>query len=305
MMFLCFHSKDPIILDVVSKKAQQVFSDIAKFDIHKDVEFLNKLSPQTKIHYLSEKSTKETKRELLEASDMSSEIVEVRYSLVQDVTNIEELSMVNKILYAFSLVQVLGQIIKRYLPGDLEDRITLTKVCYDLGLHTIKYVFDQIEHEIPSVQKDLALCILARNPSITSENLSSATNDWIWSLSESICMSSIKNISRNVGAPELQKVYKLILERYPDIAYEFIDISIELDHFEKLPERKIIELAKRLDESKNYFCKDLLRLLFIYHIYQFYTPISQIQRIASALGLERILTEPNVFLPGRKMLPLK
>lgn len=306
MMFLCFHSKDPIILDLVTKKAQQIFSDIGKFDIHKDVEFLNKLSPQTKIHYLSEKSTKETKKELLEASDaIISEIGEVRYSLLQDVTNIEELSIVDKILYAFSSVQVLGQIIKRYLPGDFEDRITLTRECYDLGLHTIKYVFDQIGQEISSVQEEVALCILERNPSIMSEELSSATNGWIWLLCESICMSSMKNISHNVGAPELQKVYKEILDRYPDIAYEFIDISIELDHFEELPESKIVKLAKKLDESKNYFCKDLLSLLFIYHIYQFYTPMRQIQRIASALGLERILTEPNIFLPGKKMLPRK
>lgn len=306
MMFLCFHSKDPIILDLVTKKAQQIFSDIGKFDIHKDVEFLNKLLPKTKIHYLSEKSTKETKRELLEASDaVISEIGEVRYSLVQDVTNIEELSIVDKILYAFSSVQVLGQIIKRYLPGDFEDRIKLTRECYDLGLHNIKYVFDQIEPEIPSVQEEIALCILERNPSIMSEELSSATNTWIWSLCESICMSCMKNISHNVGAPELQKVYKEILNRYPDIAYEFIDISIELDHFEELPQSKIVKLAKKLDESKNYFCKDLLSLLFIYHIYQFYTPMQQIQRVASALGLERTPTEPNIFLPARKILPRK
>lgn len=306
MMFLCFHSKDPIILDLVTKKAQQIFSDIGKFDMHKDVEFLNKLSPQTKIHYLSEKSTKETKKELLEASDaVISEIGEVRYSLVQDVTNIEELSIVNKVLYAFSSVQVLGQIIKRYLPGDFEDRITLTRECYDLGLHTIKYVFDQVEQEIPSVQEEVALCILERNPSIMNEELSSATNSWIWSLCESICLSSMKNISHNVGAPELQKVYKEILDRYPDIAHEFIDISIGLDHFEELPESKIVKLAKKLDESKNYFCKDLLSLLFIYHIYQFYTPIQQIQRISSALGLERTPTEPNIFLPAKKILPRK
>jgi hypothetical protein len=306
MMFLCFHSKDPIILDSVTKKAGQIFSDIGKFDIHKDVEFLNRLSPQTKIHYLSAKSTEETKKELLEASDaVFSEVGEVRYSLSQDVTSIEELSIVNKILYAFSSVQVLGQIIKRYLPGDFEDRITLTRECYDLGLHTIKYVFDQIGQEISSVQEELASCILERNPSIMSAELSSATNSWIWLLCQSICISSMKNISHNVGAPELQKVYKEILVRYPDIAYEFIDISIELDHFEKLPEGKIVKLAKKLAESKNYFCRDLLSLLFVYHIYQFYTPVPQIQRVASALGLERILTEPNIFLPAKKRLPRK
>lgn len=306
MMFLCFHSKDPIVLEVIINKAQQIFSGMGEFDIHKDVEFLNKLSPQTKVRYLSDKPTKETKKELLEASDsISNEIGEIRYGLVQDVKNLEELSIVSKILYAFSLVKVLGQIIRRYLPGDLEDRINLTKEAYDLGLNNIKYVLGQIEREMPSVQEDLALCILKRNPSITNDKLAIATNDWIWALSESICMSSIKNISHNVGAPELQKVYRLIIERYPGIAYEFIDISIELDHFEDLPERKIIKLAQKLDESKNYFCKDLLSLLFVYHIYQFYTPMPQVQRIASALGLERILTEPNIFLPGRKMLPRK
>ena len=304
MMFLCFHSKDPIILELLNQKAQQVFSDLGKFDIHKDVEFLNKLSPQTKVHYLAKKSGKETKRELLEASDAASaEVADMQYGLIQDINNLEQLSIVGKILYAFSSVKVLGQVIKRYLPGDLEERIALTKQCYDLGLKTIKYVFDEIRREMPSVQEGLARCILERNPSIASDKLSSATNDWIWSLCESICMSSIKNISHNVGAPELGKVYKLILDKYPDVAYEFIDISIRLDHFEELPERKIIDLADRLERAKNYFCKDLLSLLFIYHVYQFYTPVSQIQRIASALGLEYLLTEPNVFLPSRKMLP--
>jgi len=95
------------------------------------------------------------------------------------------------------------------------------------------------------------------------------------------------------------------LDKYPDIAYRFIDISIELDHFEEIPERKIVKLAKILDEEKNYFCKDLLSLLFIYHIYQFHTPIQQIQRIASALGLERIVDAPNIFLSTKKLLPRK
>ena len=304
MMFLCFHSKDPIILQVINQKAQQIFSDLEKFDIHKDVEFLNKLSPQTRVQYLAQKCRKETKRELLEASDAAiTEVTDIQYGLVQDINSLEQLPIVGKILYGFSLVKVLGQVIKRYLPGDLEERVALTKQCYDLGLKTIKHVFDEIRHEMPSVQEELALCIMERNPSIASDKLSSATNDWIWSLCESICMSGIKNISHNVGAPELRKVYKLILDKYPDIAYEFIDISIELDHFQELPERKIIDLAERLERAKNYFCKDLLSLLFIYHVYQFYIPVRQIQRIASALDLEYLLTEPNVFLPSRKMLP--
>lgn len=303
MMFLCFHRNDPIILQVINQKAQQVFSDLEKFDIHKDVEFLNNLSPQTKIKYLA-KGGKETKKELLEASDAATiEVADIQYSLTQDIDNLEQLSIVGKILYGFSLVKVLGQVIKRYLPGDLEERVALTKQCYDLGLKTIKHVFDEIRREMPSVQEALARCILERNPSIANDKLTSSTNDWIWSLCESICTSSIKNISHNVGAAELRKVYKLILDNYPDVAYEFIDISIELDHFEELPERKIINLADRLEKAKNYFCKDLLSLLFIYHVYQFYTPVSQIQRVASALGLKHLVTEPNVFLPGRKMLP--
>ena len=306
MMFLCFHSNDPIILEVVTRKANIVFNDLAKFDMHKDVQFLNKLTPEPKIRYLAEKSVKETKKELLEASDMmTNELGEVRYGLVQDIKRLEDLNIVNKIVYGYSLVKVLAQIIKRYLPGDLEDRITLTKECYDLGLYTIKYVFDQIEREIPSIQAGLASCILQRNPSIANDKLGSTTTDWIWALSESICMSSIKNISQNVGAPQLQKVYRLILDKYPDIAYRFIDISIELDHFEEIPERKIIELAKILDEEKNHFCKDLLSLLFMYHIYQFDTPMQKIQRIASALGLEHIIGEPNIFSPTKKMLPRK
>ena len=303
MMFLSFHSKDPVILQAINQKAQQIFTDLAKFDIHKDVEFLNRLSPQTRVHHLAEKDVKETKRELLEASDAATEIADIQYGLVQDVNSLEELSVVGKMLYAFSLVKVLGQIIKRYLSGDLEERIALTKECYDLGLKTIKHVFNEIKSEMGSTQEELARAILERNPSISNDKLSAATADWIWTLCESICMISIKNISHNVGAPELGKVYKLILERYPEVAYEFIDISIKMDHFEALPEEKIIDLAERLKEAKNYFCRDLLSLLFIYHVYQFYTPIRQIQRVASALELTHLVSEPNVFLPTKKMLP--
>ena len=98
-------------------------------------------------------------------------------------------------------------------------------------------------------------------------------------------------------------MYKILLERHPDIAYEFIDISIELDHFESIPEPKIIALGRKLDKTKNYFCKDLLCLMFILHVYQFYTDVIQIQRIASALGLEHLPSEPNVFLSQTKRLP--
>lgn len=304
MMFLCFHTKDPIVLEIITGNAQRVFKSMEILDFDKDVEFLNTLSPYPRIRQLSGRPTQDTKRELLEATDLvTSEIAGLSHSLSLDVKSLEELDIVNRILYAFAAVRVLGQIIRRYLPGDLEDRVALAKECYDLGLKTIKYVFSEIEKEMPAIQEGLALCILQRNPSITASKLSSATSDWIWALSQSICMSSIKNISHHVGAPELQKVYDLILRRHPNQAYEFIDISIELDHHEDLPESKIERLAKKLQASHNTFCEDLLRLLFVYHVYQFYTPVTKMQRLLAILGLQRLITEPNVFLPARKALP--
>lgn len=306
MMFLCFHSRDPVILDVVNKKAQTIFGDLINLDLHKDVEFLNKLTQGSIIHYLVEKPRAETKKEILEFTDIAiDELGEIRDGLIREVKELEELSISQKVVYGYSLVRILGQIIKRYLPGDLDDRIRLTKQCYDLGLHTIKYVFNKASEDIPKTQEELSECILRRNPSISIEKLGSATNDWIWSLCESVCLSCIKNISYNVGAPQLKTVYKQILEKYPDIAYGFINISIALDHYDDVPEKKIIDLAKKLDESKNYFCKDFLKILFIYHIYQFYVPFDKIQRIAAALGLERILKEPNIFLKSHKLAPRK
>lgn len=304
IMFICFHTEDPIFLDIITNKAKSIFQSVGKFDIQKDVDFLNKLLPYRRIHALAAKSRKETKKEILEANDAAiKEIEELSYELRQDINSLEELTIVSKFIYALAAVKVLGQIVRMYIPGDFEDRIRLIKECYDLGLTTIKYVLGQIEECIPSAQEELAQSILKMNPSIGNEELSVATNDWIWVLSESICLVSIKNISSNVGAPELRKVYKCILERYPDMAYRFIDISIELDHFKELPQGKILGLAKRLDEVDDYFCRDLLCLLFIYHVYQFYEPIRKIQRIASVLGLEHILNEPNIFLAGQKLLP--
>jgi hypothetical protein len=49
------------VLDFVIEKSNQVFKDLKNFDIHDDVYFLNKLSPETKIRFLAQKSPKETK----------------------------------------------------------------------------------------------------------------------------------------------------------------------------------------------------------------------------------------------------
>ena len=308
-MFLCFHSKDPIITDIITKNALKLFEGIENFNFSKDVEFLNKILPEPKLRTISGKETKETKAQLLESDDATSlalsEFSDLQNNLRQDITKLEDLTVVTKLLYAFSAVKVLGQILRRYLTGDLDDRILFTKQCYDLGLKTIKFIISEIENHVPELQSDLATAILERNPSLSSREVSDATTDWIWLLTESICLSSIKNTSHNVGAPELGRVYNILLERYPSLAYEFIDISIELDHFKELPEGKIEKLAIKLDQTKNYFSKDLLCLIFTYHIYQVYTPMFKIQKMCSVLGLQRLLSEPNIFLSSRKTLPRK
>ena len=302
IMFLCFHIRDPLVLDTIMSNGQLIFKEIEEFEIQRDTKFLNTLVPQTKVRYMLDRPIKETRKELLEASDSVYDEIE-DIDTRKEIQSIEELSIVDRVLYAFSLVKVIGQIIRSYLPGDFGDRIKLTKQCYDIGLQTMKFVLNTIESQIPEIQHDLTVCILRRNPSIATDKLVYATNDWIWALCQSICMAGIKNISHNAGAPELKRVYKSIIEKYPSLGYQFVDVSVELDHFRDVPETKIAKLAKELDEIKSAFCKDLLCLLFIYHVYQFYTPFTKTQKILSILGIQRRVDEPNIFLPTRKTLP--
>jgi hypothetical protein len=88
----------------------------------------------------------------------------------------------------------------------------------------------------------------------------------------------------------LLPTYDDVQKVYNNVATEFVQAAIRMDHSFQFPEKRVFELKKNVE--KNIFAETLLRMLVADHFYMFLRSYKVRQRVCEKLGIK----------PKKKML---
>lgn len=307
-LFLTHLSKDPFVIDSLLEHAARVFDGIPAARFDDDIIFLKEMGESVPKIILKDLDAREEKKKRLEHLDREvyeNELVENKApeSEVEDVKDETSESLFKELQIASRTLQILGQVIKNF-PGSLEgnDKLRLVKNAYELGLRTTEHLLSKVRLNSETLIQEIVSNVREKHPELQAKyDVENAVRRFLFWLVETLCFSTIKNISRSVGHRDLAETYEEISTGQESNAYKLIRVSIELDtHGVKETALKNYALLFK----DNIFCKRLLQQLYSHHAYIFPIKDKMKQVICSELDIElQSSGVSNLALPGGQRLP--
>jgi predicted MPP superfamily phosphohydrolase len=299
IMFYAFQSnQDPYLVDLIIDQAKNIFNSEKEFDLAVDADKLNK-SINSTFEYIIPQGSSEEKRDryLRQKDEEEKRPVE---TLPQLNFVIPEKSPLDRKSFELSLrmLSVLGQIIKNF-PGSIttDTKLMLTNECYNTGLRTLsalaRYFTENseiiktnlvsyVENNIPTKFKKDSI------PEQRANALGIIVNNCIFMIASTYFLLVIKNISKPIGSPRLSLLFSKIKGERNNLSIDFIDVSIELDHFKSYPTYKIEQICNTGCKN-NPFAKNLLASLVLDN-HMNYPPSPKkyrtVQKVYSLLGIK-------------------
>lgn len=288
IIFLCYLSKDPFILNTLLAASRKMFANYAQFDVVSDTAFVaNLLSEMPKL-MLNAENTDENHKEELQNKDE----VEQKEPDDNDDTaeldgksdfDLEEFSQLN---VAVKSIQILGQLLKNF-PGswDGDQKFELVEQCYSLGLRVLKFVFGSLEKGQEEIVQRVAEVLKNEYQDWETQQIYDGIHHFIFSLLEGYTYVFIKVIADSVGHNDFAMTYNDLLEKYPDnLSIQYIDLSIRLDFYKDFPSAQVFELAKKV--YKNNFASFLLRHSVWYYFYIYKAKRELRESVCDRLNIE-------------------
>lgn len=302
MIFLSYLSKDPLIYDAMLKNARDIFKEYGTCDLDKDVSYINILQPSKPKLLIEEKSTEETREEILRAKDEVYSLLDDDDTTcdAEDVVDIEDLDPLLKLNVAFKTVEILGQILRNF-PTSLrkEIKLGLAKECYSLGLRTLKVFLGTFNENLDEIRIILGEFIREEQGIKDEQEISKRVNQFTFFIPLSLAFAVIKKISYSVGSEQLEETYRRVLSESSSIAVRLVDISIRLDHFQHVPVDDIVVL--HMDLKGNYFSSMLLSILVVENMFMYRW--DRAMRQSTLTRLQIVVKTPKLIESPSKKLP--
>jgi hypothetical protein len=281
LLFLTHLSKDPFILDVILQHARSVYSRFEPARLEKDVDFLKGMAEAVDAVVLRDQNFAAIKEERLRRLDSAPEVPDETGDTPE---GNEALRMIAELNTALRTLDLLGQLVKNY-PGSLkgDDKFSLAKECYEVGLRTIAMFFDVFRTNAPAFVDLVLDRVIEKHPEIKDrDELKRNVGEFLFWLIEGSCFSLIKWTSLAVGHSQLGETYEDVNRAIDTNAGALVDISVKLDNL-TFPLGDLEPLDRRF--KKNFFCCRLLRQLVVEHFYLFPTTERTKQKICDTLGI--------------------
>lgn len=163
-------------------------------------------------------------------------------------------------------------------------KLELANECFSLGLRSLNAFLRILEANLDGVIAYTAELLGKDLKDMTQEERIKTAKQIVFFITEMLGMGFVKRISTAVGSERLMPTYEDVERIYSNIATEFVQITIRMDHAQQFPEKRVFELEKRL--SNNVFGKTLLNMLVVDHLYLFPRPYKLQQKLCSVLEIK-------------------
>ena len=300
VMFLSFLLQDSIVLDLLAANADMLFSHVSPCDLAEDVQFINKFEPKSFLSSFAA-GDKEGSREIVLREQDRIEREDNQALLSQgEVETINELNFLPSVAYSFSLINILGQILKNYLGilggGQLQK---IVDVCYRLGLRVLKTILMNMEKYLPDLREEYRQSLEEKGEQLLEYQLNERFVGSIYQTSLLLSMLVLRSLTFAVGAPELESIYEDTGKKLNMVSVTLLNMSIRLEYYREPPVAEIININKTLE--KNAFGRELLKHTVVLNMYLYEWRVKRMQQVLSEFGL-KVQGDPRFLLPTRKLL---
>ncbi len=308
MIFLCYLSKDPFVIDTMLDAARETYADVEECNLPEQTAFLARLdfaTPELAIDLATDHDKnrrEELARQDEEAGWDESESVAIEPVDFSDAPESDdEIDELMKIAGAIKTVQVLGQVLRNF-SGSLEGarKIELCKECMSLSFRVAGRLMGMIQTNGQEIIADVAKWIHKLHPESSRKQVAMGANAFVFGISERALFGIMKHLSQSVGLEELEPVYGRVLKDKSDLTYQIADVTIQMDHFSEFP----MVPAQRVyrTHSNNRFIAYLMRHIVWHHMY--IMPVSY--QLRQSLSSTFEISSSNKLIENRqRMVPSK
>lgn len=288
LIFLTYLTKNRAVIARVIERARSLFESVPPSDFDDHVAFISRLQDCVPAIVLPDGNPQENRRAILKSIDDEDD-QEPEAELECDVAEQEEADQAEldeflSINSAIKTLQVLGQILRNFsgsLKRDL--KLKITRECFDLGLRVFNSFCASLERHLSTTLFTLAELFGRDLNDLPVEQQVSAAKEFVFFVTEVMCLSTLRRISDAIGSEALVKIYEDVEGTYNTRATRFVQLSLRLDHCRTFPEKRIVDLSKEVGDDV--FGITLLRMLVAEHFYLFERPYQVRQSICQKLGI--------------------
>ena len=292
LLFLSYLSDHKtVIIKSILTSAEKIYGDYRPCDFTDDIKFANDLIGYHPSVQIKEPDGKKSRKAALIALDqidggLHGKNDENDFCGVAEQEEVEQIDEFICLTVSFRYIDILGQILKNFagsLRGDLRSNITDT--CYQLGLRSLQFVFKSLSDNFEE-WKDMFIPLLKEKfPDMSDENLMIKIHRAIFVFYFYISMSIIKKISLSMGSERLKLTFSDVKKAKNILPYDIIDLSIRFDSFRDFPEKELLDIFSKIDES-NYCVNLLLKHLTITRFKMLPTKSDVRHRVCEKIGIK-------------------
>jgi hypothetical protein len=287
IIFLTYLSRDRAIIQKLLDSARDIFRGVPPCNLESHVEFLNKLESVIPTILLPDSDPANAKEEVLRQKDSQyqSRRESSDTSGLSEEDEPEELDQMLASNRAMKSIQIMGQILRNFA-GSIKGPVKkeLASECFAVGLRTVNAYYGVLEKHLEAMIDLCAAMIFEKNlyDKEPTERIKLARRI-IFVLTEMLCLAVVERIPNAVGSEKLLPTFEDAEESMKSLAAEFIQLGIRMDHGTQFPEKRVLDINKRL--AGNQFAQSLLRMMVANHFYLFPRNHRVRQRICEKLGI--------------------
>ena len=275
-------------MDNILQIAKVQYANAPEANLSDDVTFLNRLGLSNGTIVLADEDPKKVVKRQLQNADAANAIPDP----VDDIHDSADVSAIpteedciERLIAALKTEQLLGQVLKNFT-GALEGqtKLNLGKECYGVGLRALGFWLNWVKNHEAAMLRELVDIIQSHDnaPTTKGETLNRAQG-LIIGLTSAIGYGAIQRLSRDLGAPGLERTYDKMLMERPTVVVELTNLAIKLDNDGFFPEKQIEDLANKYD--KNSLAFSMLQNMVAQHLSLFHVDIRLKQKVCAKLNI--------------------
>lgn len=294
IMFVTHLSKDNFIINELVNIANTLFPEANTAQLQDEVKEINELVesiPQQVLEIVNvDDQRNEELQEEEELEQLEKELEEEKtnyddFSLDDDISTIDFFARITR---ALKTIDILGQVAKKHW-GELdgEQKLSLVTTTYNLGLRSLSYYLNILQHNSKDIVKHISQLIKEKHfkdKYSLEKGVEEAAKNFIFRLCFMSSFGIIKRVSNAIGYDKLRNTFDKALEAQPYNSVKLIDLSIKLGYSSIATQIELIEGYK--DEmERNKLSMVVLQNLVIDYMYMFDTDYKTKSRICDKLGI--------------------
>lgn len=283
LLFLTHLRKDTRLIDRLLLETKGIFAAVQPCDMATSVQFMNRLNDQL-LRFELPDGEPHSYRQLLLRNQDTIEGIRLDESDLSEDGEGEYDDGFSDLNRAVKALQVMGEIVRGSsgsLKGDV--KLRLVHECFAVGLRALGALFQSVEDNLELVMEAAAEELEKHGVGKTQQDRVEVAGQFCFVLLLAITAATVERIARAVGSSRLQLTYKDLEGVWSDLATEYVQLYIHMEHEKNFPASRVFKLYEKVKDDV--FACTLLRLLVTGHFVFFPTSGPVVQSVCAKIGI--------------------